>query len=591
MIEFWQQWYTAIVILVLIVLLVKDAARPVLLFLGALAALLFAGVVSPSEAFSGFSNSAVFTVGALFIVAAGVQNTGAIDGVGRWLLPSDKPVSGVIFRLTSFTSFSSAFLNNTPIVAMLIPQVQRWSQITGISSSRILIPLSYAAIVGGIITLIGTSTNLIVSGMLAERGFEPFSFFELTWIGLPAAVIVFFYLSFVLHRYLPEYNSRTSKDITEEYQYDLEIPFDSDLHGRTVEECGLRDLEIAYLAHVKRDKNLIGPIGPHFILQGGDKLTFVGDIQHQDTLKTEFGLARSVPPLEINPELDDDIFPIYEAVVASSSQLVGKSLKEIGFREYYRGVVIAIQRNDQLIQESLGNIRIQTGDLLLIESKDGFADRWNTEKGEFYLVIKKGEGRPKTSTKAKLALTITVLMVALAAFDIIPIVITSLIAAVLMVATGCLQEAKVQREINLPILTVIAAALGIGQALEASGLAQTISQGLLWSISGLGILGALAVVYIVTNILTEIVTNNAAAVLMVPASIIMANELGIDPHAMAVTVAVAASASFLSPFGYQTNLMVMGAGKYSFLDYTKAGFPITIMLLFLTTIIVYFKWI
>lgn len=588
MLEHWQQIYTAVVVILLIVFLVRDTIRPVLLFLSALAALLFAGVVSPAQAFSGFSNPAVFTVGALFIVAASVQHTGAIDGLARYLLPTDKGVTSVIFRLTSFTSFSSAFLNNTPIVAMLIPQIQRWSQLTGISSSRVLIPLSYAAIVGGIITLIGTSTNLIVSGMLSERGYEPFTFFELTWIGLPASVVVFLYMSLVMHRYLPEYNTRSSSEITGEYQYDLEVPEHSELVGKTIDECGLRHLEIAYIVHVKRGKHLIGPIGPKFVIEGGDKLTFVGDHEHQDTLIREFDLVRAVPELD---ESDDRSLPIYEAVVASSSRLVGRSLKETNFREYYRGVVVAIQRNNQLIRESLGNLKIQTGDLLLIEAKEGFDQRWNTEKGEFYLVVEKGESIKPLSSKAPLAIIITLLMVLLAAFEIVPIVITSLIAAVVMVMAGCLPENKVPREINLPILAVIAAALGVGQAVEASGLAQTVSDGLLFASSGMGIIAAIAVIYIVTNVLTEIVTNNAAAVLMVPTSIIMAYELGVDPHAFAVTVAVAASASFLSPFGYQTNLMVMGAGKYKFLDYTKAGFPITLFLFCLTVVVVYLKWI
>ena len=496
----------------------------------------------------------------------------------------------VLVRMMASTAGMSSFLNNTPIVAMLIPQVQQWSERTGIPASKLLIPLSYAAIVGGIVTLIGTSTNIIVSGMLEQRGIEPLALFELSWIGLPAAFILVVWFATIGYRMLPARKSVAETDGNTSngsgYQMDLKVNSDSELIGKTVEEAGLRGLQNTFLIHVHRQGRIVGPIGPHFILDGGDLLTFIGDVKAIDELSVQKSLVRGAPVLDASqPDL-----PLFEAVVAPTSMLVGKTLKEIEFRERFHAVVIGIQRQSDEIRGAIGNLPIQAGDLLLIESKEGFDERANNDKDNFYLVTQKGARQLPVDSKSRLALMLTLSMIVVATLEIIPIVTAAMITAGIMIYTGCVRKGQIMAALNFPILLVIAAAIGMGQAIETTGLAVMAAGVINDYTTFLGPIAVIAGVYILTNILTELITNNAAAVLMLPIALALGVETGITAHAMAVTVAVAASASFLTPIGYQTNLMVMGAGRYRFKDYLKAGFPVTIFMMVLTIFMVNYIW-
>lgn len=586
----WQAWFTLLVVVGILVALVREWARPDLIFITALGILLLTGILSPEEAFSGFSNEAVFTVGALFVVAAGVQNTRALGFLERIILPDKASLTGALARLMSSTAFMSAFLNNTPIVAMLIPQVQQWADRTGHAVSKLLIPLSYAAITGGIVTLIGTSTNLIVSGMLVQRGYEPLGFFELTWIGLPAALIVFIYFVTIGHRTLPDRQpGRRRSESGASYQFDLEIPDVSPLIGKKVEESGLWSLDNAFLMHIHRDGVTISPIPPGERFRSGDVLTFVGDIRQVDELALRNGLKRSVPLLAHDEDGED--LPLFDAVVSASSPLVGRTLRESAFLDRYRGVVVGIQRRDESFHGAIGSIPLRPGDLLLIEAHPGFDDQWNGAKDEFYLVTARGRRNLPAGSKAPVALFILLLVIGLAATGVLPISVTAFAGAILTVISGCLPYREIFGALNLPILLVIAAAIGVGGSLETSGLAFAGAGLILDLTSAFGFLAVLAAIYLITNLLTELITNNAAAVLMVPLAVATAAELGMNPHAAAVTVAVAASASFLTPIGYQTNLMVLGAGEYRFSDYFRAGLPVTLILMSLTVFLVHLKWI
>jgi di/tricarboxylate transporter len=585
---------TTVTILVVLIALFKEVTRPDVIFMGGLLVLMVTGVLSPSEAFSGFSNPAVFTVAALFVVAAGIQRTRALRFLDKVVFVDGYSPRNVLTRMMASTAAMSSFLNNTPIVAMLIPQVQQWSERTGIHASKLLIPLSYAAIVGGIITLIGTSTNIIVSSMLDERGIAPLHLFELTWIGLPAAVLLIIWFATIGYRLLPDRNPsiRSSGDTQirngngSGYQMDLMIGSGSDLIGKTVEDAGLRGLVNAFLIHAHRHGRTIGPVGPHFILEEGDLLTFIGDVKAIDELSIRKGLSRNTPVLDgSEPDL-----PLFEAVVAPTSIMIGKTLKQIDFRSRFHAVVIGIQRQSDEIRGALGNLPIVAGDLLLIEAKDGFDDMANNDKDNFYLVNRRGFRQLPLNSKATLALAITVSMIAVATLNLVPIVTAALVAAAIMIYTGCVKKEQIMASLNLPILLVIASALGFGQAIETSGLASTAAFSINTFTSEYGHIAIVAGIYILTNILTELITNNAAAVLMLPIALALAVETGITPHAMAVTVAIAASASFLTPIGYQTNLMVMGAGRYRFKDYLKAGFPVTIILFIVTIAAVEFVW-
>lgn len=586
----WQAWLTVLVVVLLLVFLIREIARPDLSLLGAVGILLAFGVLTPEQAFAGFSNSALLAVGALFVVAAGVQRTGALSFMDRFLFSKSKNVRATLLRLMLPTAAMSAFLNNTPIVAMLMPRVQDWARKTGIPASKMLIPLSYAAIIGGMITLIGTSTNLLVSGFLQSAGYPPLGFFDLTWVGLPTALAVTVYFVLVGHRFLPERKSASdSQDVhLGQCFFEVRVSDRSPVVGLTVEEVGLRSLRDAYLVHVRRGDHIITS-SPELVLQSGDTLTFLGNLLVLDQLLERPGFDRVVESLDGGTS---QTLPLFEAVVSSESQLVGRTLRDVDFRKNYNGVVLGIRRKDEMIEGPLGRIPLRAGDLLLIEAHNGFDRKWNARRDEFYLVVSRRDKRPKKkSGKAPLALIILILVVLLAALDVMPIATSAFLGALAMIGTRCLTGREARQSVDVSLLVVIGAAIGLGSAMEVSGLAAALGGSIVRISSGLGPVFVVAAVYVSTSILTELITNNAAAVLMLPIGLAAAADVGISPIPMAVAVAVAASASFMTPIGYQTNLMVMSAGGYRFSDYLRTGTFVNLTVAVTAITVITLKWL
>ena len=579
------------VILAVVVGLIKDIARPELILVGALGLLLFTGVVGPNQAFQGFANPAVFTIGALYVVAAGVQRTEALRAADDYLLPKHSNMQGVLVRLMGMTAFLSAFLNNTPIVAMLVPRIQQWSSKTKIPASRLLIPLSYAAIIGGMSTLIGTSTNIVVSELLISEGYDGFSMFDLSWVGVPAALAVLIYFVVVGYRLLPKHSQsgEVFEDGLKDCLFELKVANNSELAWKSVEQSGLRALGGAYLAHVQRGQQII-PATPTETLIPGDTLLFTGSASALGDLLEMPGLIRGTDPLEHKNDQHMTL-PLFEAVVSRSSDLIGQTLRDVRFRERYQGIVLGIQRQDEQVGGGVGRIPLKAGDLLLIEAHNGFDKRWNGNRKDFYLVApRKAQKRKPLTGKAPIALAILALMVFAFATQIIPLVTAAMVAALTMILTRCIRGGEARSSINFSVLAIIGAALGIGQAVDASGLAGAVAQSIIFISSGIHPIAIIAIIYLVTNLLTELMTNQAAAILMVPIGIVVAQDLGIDLEAIAITISIAASASFITPFGYQTNLMVMAAGGYRFIDYTRAGFPVSLIVMTVTILMVYAVW-
>lgn len=602
-------WVTIAVVIGVVGALVSDVGRPDLVMLSGLSVLLVGGVVSPEEAFAGFSNSAVLTVGALYIVAGGVQHTNALSQLDRLLFSDRSALGPVLARFMVPTSVLSGLLNNTPIVAMLTPRLQEWADERGIPASKLMIPLSYAAITGGMMTLVGTSTNLIVAGLMEAEGYEPLHLFDVTWIGIPAALAVIAYFIFGGHRLLPDYG--TSAPAVEEEldrnMFEVKVTVQSPMIGQTVAEAGLRDLGDAYLTHVRRGTQVLQAT-PRLTLEQGDVLTFNGRLAARERLLRRRGLKRTLPDLDSGS--DDPVryetLPLYEAVIAESSDLVGTTLGEANFREEYQGVVLGIQRENEPVTGPVGTTTLQAGDLLIVEAPNDFEKRWSSgSRDEFYLVAPR-DGRARTiptdggeeeeadedrADRAPLALALTGGMVLAAATGIVPIVTAAFIAALVMILTGCITSAEAQRALNVQVLVVIAAALGLGKALETTGLAHQVAEGVIGVTKPWGPVAALAAIYLTTNLLTELITNNAAAVLMLPISLATASSLGAPPIAFGLIVAIAASASFLTPIGYQTNLMVMAPGGYRFSDYARVGWPVTLLVMTLSVTIISVLWL
>ena len=600
-------WLTGAVVIGLVGALMADVGRPDLVLLSGLSVLLVSGVVSPDQAFAGFSNAAVLTVGALYVVAGGVQHTDALSTLDRVLFADTTRLGPVLARFMVPTSVLSGLLNNTPIVAMLTPRLQEWADAQNIPASKLMIPLSYAAITGGMMTLIGTSTNLIVAGLMEAEGYEPLSLFDVTWVGVPAALVVIAYFVLGGHRLLPDRGASApaAEQQLGQNMFEVTVTAPSPVVGQTVAEAGLRDLGDAYLTHVRRGTEVLQG-RPDRSLEQGDVLAFNGSLAARERLLARPGLTRTLP----HPDgaHDDparyETLPLYEAVIAESSNLVGTTLGEANFREQYQGVVLGIQRQDEPVTSPVGTTELQAGDLLIVEAPDDFEKRWSSgSREEFYLVApRNGQARQAAATegddegadrsgRAPIALGLTGAMVLAAATGLAPIVTAAFLAALLMILAGCIRPAEAQRALNVQVLVVIAAALGIGKAIETTGLATAAAQGVLSVAEPFGPVVVLVALYLLTNLLTEIITNNAAAVLMLPIAMAAASSLGAPPVAFGVLVAVAASASFLTPIGYQTNLMVMGPGGYRFSDYARVGWPVTLLVMGTSVGIISLVWL
>jgi len=603
-------WITVVVVVGLVGALMADLGRPDLVLLSGLSVLLVSGVVSPPQAFSGFSNAAVLTVGALYVVAGGVQRTDALSVLDRVLFSDAARLGPLLARFMVPTAFLSGLINNTPIVAMLTPRLQAWARAQDVPASKLMIPLSYAAITGGMTTLIGTSTNLIVAGLMEAEGYEPLHLFDVTWIGVPAAIVVVAYFVLGGHRLLPNRGASAPAAERElsENMFEVEVAAQAPIVVSTVAEAGLRDLGDAYLAHIRRGDQVL-QARPQLGLEAGDVLAFNGSLAARERLLERPGLQRALPRPN---DLHDDparyeTLPLYEAVIAESSNLVGTTLGAANFREQYQGVVLGIQRQDEPVTSPVGTTELQAGDLLIVEAPDDFEERWSSgSREEFYLVApRNGQARQAAATegeerggderarsrRAPLALLLTAGMVGAAATGLVPIVTAAFIAALLMILTGCIRAAEAQRALNVQVLVVIAAALGIGKALQTTGLAKAVAQSVLAFTEPLGPVAVLVALYLMTNLLTEMITNNAAAVLMLPISMAAASSLGAPPVAFGLIVAVAASASFLTPIGYQTNLMVMSPGGYRFSDYARVGWPVTLLVMTTSVTIIALVWL
>lgn len=571
----WTAWATLATVAAMLVVLVREMARPDVTLVGAVAVLVALGIVTPQGAFSGFSNGAVIAVGSLFVVAAGVQNTGALLFADRLLFPAGPRPREAALRLGFVLGGMSAFLNNTPLVAMFMPRAQAWAERVGVAPSRVMIPLSYATILGGVTTLVGTSTNLVVSGLMEEAGVGGLGMFTQTPVALPAALAALAAMALLTTRLLPadRGTDRAVRDGLRECLFEMRVPEGSPLVGQTIEEAGLRALGTAFLAHIRRGDEIL-PASPGTALRARDALTFQGTPDGLDALLARPGLARAVEPVA-TPSLAT--LPLFEAVVAEESSLVGKTLRDVDFRERYGGAVLAIQRAAGVVHGPIGRTPLRPGDLLIVEAAAGFDRDWNARRDEFLVVAPRRGEQPRVQPgKAPLALAILLAVVGLAAFGVAPIETTAFVGAVLIILTRCLSARHARRAVDLPTLIVIAMALGLGTAIESTGLAAALAGGIVGGLSGFGPFGVVVAIYLATMVLTEFITNNAAAALMLAIGLGAAAETGLPPVVFGVTVAMAASASFLTPIGYQTNLMVMSAGGYRFGDYFRAGLPVSI---------------
>ncbi|MHC4975919.1 MAG: SLC13 family permease [Planctomycetota bacterium] len=581
----WHSWVTGGVLLVIVLGLISGKFGADLVMLGGVAILLVTGVLTPSEALSGFANPAIGTVAVLYIVAAGLRDTGALSGITNQMLGRPQTYRIAYLRLLSPVAVASALVNNTPIVAMYLPVLSAWSKRCGLSVSRLYMPLSFATVLGGMCTLVGTSTNIVVAGLMQEHietnpeaGWEPLEMFTFAWVGVPAAIVGLVYIFMFGPRLLRD--RETSVPMSSDpkrYTTSLRINKGAPLVGKTVEQAGLRHLPGLFLSRVERESETILAVGPSQKLAEGDELVFVGDVSSVvDVMKTK-GLSPVSGDGSAQGVLPRHHARLIEAVVSSSSPVLNRTLRECDFRSRYKAVVVAIHRAGERLQGKLGDIVLRSGDTLLLEAEPEFASQFQNST-EFYLVSAlPGEASPRYRL-ASIAWLILLGMVVLMALAPDRAFVFALAAAMGMILMRCTTGPKARSSVDWQVLLVIGSSFGFAHAMEKTGLAQLIaSQSLGW-IGSFGPWGVLAGIYVMTAIFTSIITNNAAAALMFPIALAAATEHAMSMTPVAVCLALAASAGFATPLGYQTNLMVMGPGGYKTSDFIRFGAPLTILI-------------
>lgn len=584
-----EAWFVLAVVVAVLIALIREVASPAATMVAAMVIVLVAGVVTPDQALSGFSNPAPITVAALYVLARAVEKTGALTPLVRGLLGSGKRPRTALTRLVLPTTISSAFLNNTPIVAMLLPQVRSWCEERGLSPSKYLMPLSFAALLGGVITVIGTSTNIVVSGLLDESGLGALGFFELAAVGIPIALIGSVIIVVAAPAVLPARRSAREEIGSEARQFVTEMLVETGgpLDGRPIGEAGLRHLSSVFLATIERSGTLIAPVSPDEVLRGGDRLRFVGRVRHVVDLPAIRGLSA-----EANPHiegLDTTSARYFEAVIGAGSPLVGTTLKAADFRSRYQGVVMAIHRAGSRVDAKLGEVTLHVGDTLLILADRGFRSRWG-DRSDFLLVSQPGGALKVAGPKAILVGAVVAAIVLGASTGFIPILQASLLGAIVLIAARVLTPGDARAAVDLDVIILIASAFGLAHAVSESGLATTLAAGIVDALDFLGPRGILAAVVLSTIVLTGLITNNAAALLMFPIAVATADRAGVDPRGFAVAIAVAASVDFLTPIGYQTNTMVYGPGGYRFGDYARLGAPITLAVIVVLVTMVPILW-
>ena len=534
------------------------------------------GILAPSEAISGFSNPGLLTVGLLFVVACGLRETGGIDWIASRLLGRPRGHRRAMLRAMSPVWAMSIFLNNTPVIAMMIPALQAWARRLGLSPSRLMIPISYAAILGGTCSLIGTSTNLVVAGLvLSQSDLRPLGMFDITRVGLPAAVVGMGFLLLAGPRLLRDRGSSAAALADpREYAMELMIPEGSPLADRTIEQSGLRSLPGCFLAEVERRGEVLPAVGPEQVLRAGDRLLFVGVVDSIRDLANTRGLTIATDQIL---KLDSPRFRrrLFEAVVSPGSPQAGRTIREGGFRNRYNGAVIAVARNGARLRGKVGDIRLIAGDLVLVEADPGFAVR-AAASGDFLLVRPLEDSTPRRHDRAPVALAILAAMILLVTLDVYPMLTGAMLAAGAMVLTRCCTIAEARRSIDWSLLVVIGAALGMGRALDSTGGAQTLSDTVL-AVAASNPWLALLALYAATSLLTEIITNNATVALVFPIALATAASLDVNAMPFVIAVMMAGSASFATPLGYQTNLMVYGPGGYTYADFLRVGIPMNII--------------
>ncbi|MEP7115935.1 MAG: SLC13 family permease [Acidobacteriota bacterium] len=550
-----------------------------LVMLGGLAVLVISGVLAPDQAFAGFANDGLLTVAFLYVVVAGLRHSGVVSLLTARLLGQPSSEFDAQARVILPVTAVSAFMNNTALVALSMPMVAGFARRYGIAPSRLFLPLSYAAILGGVCTLIGTSTTVVVNGLILDHNrlagalsIAPFTMFTITPVGLPVAVAGVIYMLVAGRRLLPARQTLSDHDAERRhYTVAMRVARDAPMVGRTLGSAGLRNLSGLFLAHIERDQDVTLAVAPDAVLRADDVLVFVGVLESVVDLQQMRGLAPVSWATGAGSRGDNRLV---EAVVSPSSPLVGQTIRDGGFRTRFGGVIVAVHRHGERIKGKIGDIRIRPGDTLLIESPPGFAKR-HQHSSAFHLVSEHQGAAAPHHERAWIALLMLAGFVVASSMGWLDTLTAAMAAAAGMVLCRCTDGARAREAVDWQVLIVIGAGIGVGKAVEVSGLAEVLARVLLGAAGHGAPVALLAAVYALTWALTSVLSNSAAAVLVFPVAVRAVQSAGLAFEPFALAIAIAASCEFTTVVGYQTNLMVQGPGGYRPLDYVRYGAPLT----------------
>ncbi len=584
----WQAWEVAAIVIGAMALFVSEKMRYDVIALVVLAALLVCGILTPAEGLSGFSNEATVVVAAMFALNAGVVGTGGLDPIIRLLSRIRKPWL-LTLSIMLIVCVLGAFVKNTALVATFLPVTLSVCAQTKTSPSRVLIPMSYAAQMGGVCTLLGTSSNLLTNSLAIQHGLPEFSVFDFTALGAILAVAGIIYLLLIGRWMLPSHIDSDHVDDMDlgKFVTELRVLEESPLIGQSITEAKLGEKYGVYVLELLRgDEHLWAPRDQ--TLREGDILLARGDWQRLQDFKRKV-------KLEIAPVLDLENSTqtgtrrvLVEAMVAPGTRLIGQTIEATDFRWNYNATIMALQRRSRIMREQIRHTRLELGDIVLLLVDEPALKHLRRDSG---LVVLSERGDKRLSRmKTPIAVGILVAVIAIAGLGLLPIVVSALLGCAAMALTGCFSFEDVYEAMDWKIIILLGAILPLGIALDKTGLAQAIVDGGMMLVGDHGPLAALVMVYLLTALLTEMMGHNPSVVLMVPIAISIARALHVDPVPFAVTVAFAAATSFATPVGYPTNTMVYGAGGYKFTDFMKIGIPLILMFCALSMFLIPHFW-
>ncbi|WP_404342241.1 SLC13 family permease [Pseudoalteromonas mariniglutinosa] len=558
----YQQLVLTGIMLALVGCLFGTRLKPAWLFVSAIGTAYLAGLISLEDMLVNYANPSLITLILLVLISIAVEKTTLVQKLAQSL--SKGSLSNSVIKLGLSTAFLSSFTNNTAVVASLITAIK---DNPTHSPSKLLLPLSYTAILGGTLTLIGTSTNLIVNGFAVDAGMAGFGFFDFTLVGI-GALSVGLVTILVMLKYLPD-NGKNDHEVVPFY-LEGKVEIGSKLIGKSVEENALRELKDLFLAEIIRGDQRICAVTPQQVIKAGDVLLFVGDIKSVPLLTRFDGLK------VVHDKHEKDVEHLVEVVVSQSSKFLGKTVKEIRFREQFHAAVIAIRRGHDRLQGGLGKVQLQAGDSLILAPGKDFYTLPNLKR-EFVYISGLDLQTHLKSTQSNLVLASFASVLALSIIGLVPLVKGLLVLLIGLMLTGTIKLNEIKRRFPLELLAVVGSAIGLAKLMIGTGLAGQISDAMFYVLGDFGPYGAFIAIFVMTVMFTELITNNAAAALSFPVAYALAIGFNVDPLPFIMAVAFGASASFISPFGYQTNLMVYSAGNYRLKDYVLMGLPLSII--------------